>query len=58
MSQLYESIEPFLLRLAEDVQRSLEMHARSFPNLKIPQLFGGGGGFAVHGLLQRLRQGR
>lgn len=58
VSQLYETIDPFLLHLAEDVQRSLEMHARSFPNLKIRQMFGIGGGFALHGLLQRLRQGQ
>jgi Tfp pilus assembly PilM family ATPase len=58
VSQLYETIDPFLLRLADDVQRSLEMHARAFPNLRIQQMFGVGGGFALHGLLQRLRQGR
>jgi len=57
VSQWFEAIEPWLLRLAEDVRRSLEMHARAFPNLRIQQLFGVGGGFALHGLLQRLRQG-
>ena len=58
VSRLYETIDPFLQHLVEDVQRSLELHARSFPQLQVQQLLGVGGGFALHGLLQRLRQER
>lgn len=58
VSQLYETLDPFLRRLAEDVRRSLEIHSRVYPRLKIQQMLGVGGGFALHGLLQRLRQGQ
>jgi Tfp pilus assembly PilM family ATPase len=57
VSQLYETIDPLLLRLADGVHRALEMHARAYSSVKIQHLFGVGGGFAQHGLLRRLRQG-
>lgn len=55
LSRLYETIDPLLGQLADEVERSVELHARSFPHIKIEELFGLGGGFALHGLLRRLR---
>ncbi len=55
LSRLYETIDPFLLQLTEGVERAVELHARTFPHLKIDQLFGEGGGCALHGLLRSLR---
>ncbi|MCY2989839.1 MAG: pilus assembly protein PilM [Planctomycetota bacterium] len=55
LSRLYETIDPCLHQLTEDVERSVGQHTRTFPHLKIEQLFGVGGGFALHGLLRSLR---
>jgi Tfp pilus assembly PilM family ATPase len=55
LSRLYKTIDPLLDQLSDEVERSFELHARSFPHIEIEELFGVGGGFALHGLLRSPR---
>ncbi len=58
ISRIYEVIEPTLSCLSEEVQRSLQSFSKLFPEVAIQRMFGVGGGFALHGLMRRLRYGR
>jgi type IV pilus assembly protein PilM len=55
---VYEALDPILTTLVEEVQRSLKVHHRLYPDLSVKRMLGAGGGFAMHGLLRRLRTGR
>lgn len=57
ISQVYKAIGPTLSCLIEDVQRSIQSYSKLFPDVVIRQMFGVGGGFALHGLMRRLRNG-
>jgi Tfp pilus assembly PilM family ATPase len=58
VSAVYEALTPTLTHLVEEVQRSLKVHHKLYPELTVRRILGGGGGFAIHGLLRRLRTGR
>jgi Tfp pilus assembly PilM family ATPase len=58
ISQVYKAMEPTLSYLVEDVQRSVQSCLKLFPHVVIRRMFGVGGGFALHGLMRRLRYGR
>lgn len=58
ISRIYDAIGATLSSLGEDVQRSVQAYSRLYPDVIIRQMFGIGGGFALHGLLRRLRYGR
>lgn len=58
ISRVYNAMEPTLSYLVEDVQRSIQSYTKLFPKVVIQRMFGVGGGFALHGLMRRLRNGR
>lgn len=58
LHRVYAEFEPHFAALAGELDRSLELFAKSHPRLRIERLFGLGGGFAIHGLLASLLQPR
>ncbi|MEX2173908.1 MAG: pilus assembly protein PilM [Pirellulaceae bacterium] len=55
---LCQAIEPLLVQMGSNVERSLANYAKDFPDQPVRQIYGLGGGFATHGLLRHLRFGR
>ena len=56
--QIRDALEPLLAQLADEVQRSLASYRRLSYASPPERLLGVGGGFALHGLVRRLRLGR
>jgi len=51
---LYEQWDSILRDLADEIERSLASAKRQFPEFKVRQLWGLGGGFRLHGVLRSL----
>jgi type IV pilus assembly protein PilM len=58
LTAVYDVLNPSLAQVEDEVQRSLKVHQRLHPKLSVRRILGAGGGFAMHGLLRRLRIGR
>ena len=56
--QFREAIQPPIVQLAGEVQRSLASYGKSFPDHPVQQIYGLGGAFQSHGLLRYLRFGK
>lgn len=57
-SQWREALQPGLVQMAGEVERSLAGYARLFPDQPVRQIYGLGGAFPTHGLLRHLRCGK
>jgi Tfp pilus assembly PilM family ATPase len=57
-SQLEATLQPLIVQLAGEVERSLSTYSRLAPDRPVRQVYGLGGGFQVHGLLRFLRSGK
>jgi Tfp pilus assembly PilM family ATPase len=56
--QWQAAIQPLIVQLTGEVERSLTTYARLYPDRPIQQVYGLGGGFQIHGLLRFLRSGK
>jgi len=57
-SQLEAAMQPLLVQLAGEIERSLASYSRVHSDHPVRQVYGLGGGFQVHGLLRFLRTGK
>jgi type IV pilus assembly protein PilM len=57
LSQLYATFDPLFDELAGEIQRSLDVFSKLYPDQTINRVYGLGGGFGVHGLWRALRSG-
>jgi type IV pilus assembly protein PilM len=57
-SQLEAAMQPLLVQLAGEIERSLASYSRVYSDHPVRQIYGLGGGFQVHGLLRFLRTGK
>jgi type IV pilus assembly protein PilM len=57
-SQLEATLQPLIVQLAGEVERSLSTYSRLAPDRPVRQVYGLGGGFQVHGLFRFLRSGK
>jgi Tfp pilus assembly PilM family ATPase len=57
-SQLEAALQPLLLQLGGEIERSLTTYARLAPDRPVRQVYGLGGAFQMHGLLRFLRSGK
>jgi type IV pilus assembly protein PilM len=53
-----EAVHPLFVQLTSEVERSLANYHKLYPDHKVGQVFGIGGGFRMHGLLRHLRNGK
>src|SRR6185369_13894609 len=52
------TLEPLLVQLVSEIERSLASYARFNPAEPAQRLYGVGGGFQTHGVLRYLRSGK
>jgi Tfp pilus assembly PilM family ATPase len=56
--RLQEAIQPLLVQLASEIERSLGSYQKLYPDHPVKHVYGIGGGFELHGLLRFLRSGK
>ena len=57
-SQLEAAVQPLLVQLGGEIERSLASYSRVYSDRPVRQVYGLGGGFQTHGLLRFLRTGK
>lgn len=57
-SQLDAAMQPLIVQLAGEIERSLATYSRLYADHPVRQVYGLGGGIQIHGLLRFLRSGR
>ncbi len=58
MMQLYATFDPLIDELTNEIVRSIDSFLKANPDQTLSRIYGVGGGFLLHGLLQKLRTGK